>query len=433
MDSILSKYLKDGSLESQGQFTISPLKALEKFGRHAFPRKTAWLTKMLQAVATGSPSPKMSVVLGPKSVRLNLAGGWQGGADAASLMSEGLNLKEKGFGDPLVDALRYVASAGPASLDLLSVQSGTAKISRLTRESVENFQMEWPEKGTFLEIQISGEVDLGSKAEMGEELSQASGFLGFPVTLNGKAMQGSLLRKGRSGYVPGPGGFRLSHLGISALAEQRAVSGHVLKSRNEMNEADLCYRFLPSMNSGVVLNWAVDGVILKRQRAPMAGRGELQLLLPFETDNADLSGFDFTASPKTNHLLDRCTPLVTNLIVSGGGTSPGASGPNLSGFLRKHKSVFSPLFSILWGLNYVVLFVAFMVFLVVVSDFSNHGLRRTVGMLGVLGVLLSPTVIISLLQGMLIGPEAENVYPSAIVQPPPEQVNAVPLSQLDWR
>ena len=68
-----------------------------------------------------------------------------------------------------------------------------------------------------------------------------------------------------------------------------------------------------------------------------------------------------------------------------------------------------------------------------VSDFSNHGLRRTVGMLGVLGVLLSPTVIISLLQGMLIGPEAENVYPSAIVQPPPEQVNAVPLSQLDWR
>ena len=83
MDSILSKYLNDGSLESQGQFTISPLKALEKFGRHAFPRKTAWLTKMLQAVATGSPSPKMSVVLGPKSVRLNLSGGWQGGADAA--------------------------------------------------------------------------------------------------------------------------------------------------------------------------------------------------------------------------------------------------------------------------------------------------------------------------------------------------------------
>ena len=97
VDSILAKYLKDGSLESQGQFTISPQKALEKFGRHAFPRNSAWITKVLQAVATGSPSPKMSVSWGPKSIRVNLAGGWHGGADAVSLMSEVLNLKEKGL------------------------------------------------------------------------------------------------------------------------------------------------------------------------------------------------------------------------------------------------------------------------------------------------------------------------------------------------
>lgn len=50
MTDFLSKFQEDGQLVSQGQFTISPRKALEKFGRHAFPRKTAWLTKFLQAV-----------------------------------------------------------------------------------------------------------------------------------------------------------------------------------------------------------------------------------------------------------------------------------------------------------------------------------------------------------------------------------------------
>lgn len=434
MDSILSKYLQDGSLESQGQFTISPKKALEKFGRHAFPRKTAWLTKLLQSLATGSPSPKMRVSLEPKSLRINLAGGWQGEADAATLMSEVLNLQEKGFGDPLVDGLRYVASSAPLSLDLLTVKNGEAKISRMSRESVENFQLEWTKRETFLEIQLSGETDLGSKAEMEEELVRAAGFLGFPVTLNGKALQGSLLRKGRSGYVPGPGGFLLSKLAIKPKAEQRAISGHVLKNRNQMDEAELCFNLRPSREPMLVLNWAVDGVVLKRQKATTEGSGELHLLLPFQKEQADLSGFDFTFSSREHHLLDRCTPLVTNLIWSDNGrTSSNSAGGRLAGSLSRYRAVLTPVVSAFWMLNYLVLLVAFIVFLIAVYDIASLGFQRSLRTIVFLLSLFIPTLFLWGLESMIMGSEPESDYPSAIVQPPPQQVSAVPLSQLDWR
>ena len=71
MTDFLSRFRDGGQLVSQGQFTISARKALEKFGRHAFPRKTAWLTKLLEAVAPCNKA-EMKVTVTPEKLSVTL-------------------------------------------------------------------------------------------------------------------------------------------------------------------------------------------------------------------------------------------------------------------------------------------------------------------------------------------------------------------------
>lgn len=293
----LSKYLEDGQLESQGQFTISPQKALEKFGRHAFPRRTAWLTKLLQAVALAH-KPEMKVVTQPDKLSVTLSGiGFVRSAD--TLLQIAFDMDKCGFGSPLIDGLRYLAATCPEQLDLICVKSPRCQIARFQREGVELFELDWQEKTEFLEIQINGERDLGSPSEMAEELKIAAGFLDFPVTLNGKKLQGSLAKSDSSGHVPGPGKLAMNLLSDRLKREQRTMAGLPVRSKVRTDEAQCCYVTRSSRNGRIVLNWIHDGVVLKRESAPANGNTEVQLLLPFDADKADLGGFDFQPSPRS--------------------------------------------------------------------------------------------------------------------------------------
>lgn len=427
MQDLISKYLQDGTLESQGEFTLSPQKALEKFGRKAFPRKTAWLTKLLQAVAGTTQGAEMAVVTKPGQTSITLKGkNFFLGAD--TLMQKVLDLEKCGFGDPLIDGLRYLASAQPQSLDLLSVDRQDCKIARLTKDGVQVFHMEWPEDTSFLEIQISGQVELGTESEFKDELHMAAGFLGFPVSCNGKKLQGAWAGSG-SGHVPGYGETRLAQLAKKFHQEQRTLTGQVLGQRPDTDRIELAYSVKPAREGSITLNWADKGVVLRRERTRISRKQEVQILLPFQQAQADLGGFNFQHNFHSKQLLDGCTPLVANLLankkteVNGGFKVPQS--------VSKWKFLLRPVVSLLWFLNYGWLVLSFCAFIVGLNDIFTHGWNAVLFLAVGTVIFLAPTFILMWLKTWLDEPVTSE-EPAALQPQSWEQVAVTPLSQLEW-
>ena len=268
---------------------------------------------------------------------------------------------------------------------------------------------------------------MGTQSEIGEELKIAAGFLDLPVTLNGKKLQGGLVKGGNPGHVPSPGGIALESLSSRFQEEQRTAAGLSIKARVHTREAECCYLTRPGKNGQIVLNWIRNGVVLKRQSTPAQGRADVELLLPFDTDRADISGFDFETSPTSVQLMDKFTPLATNLEVGGRkATTGGSQAPRST---KTIKYLFLPVVWLMTIANYLVLFFALCVGLIAINDFQYKGFSGIIShILGIAGLLI-PSFVLARLKYWVEEPDTqpETDQPAHI-----PQAAVLPLSERAW-
>ncbi len=424
MANFLEQFLQGGTRESEGEFTISPLKSLEKLGRHSFARSTDWAVKLLEA---GSAEKGVSQIR-----FVHKRSGWsvtfEGMSGSASEILDSVFNPQHGLADPMLGALRFLFVQQPETLALVSIAGGRVELGLCQGGEVQLSRLTLPGQPDLVELQFTPTGQEGSSKEVERALVEAAGWMELPVLFNGKRLEGQRLKGVTCSHVSGRGRLDTHRL-ASAFGEYKRSAGG-LKLFQEGTIGDVEAACAVGKGPGkLVVYWLSHGVILKSKAADLEGVSyTVHLLLPFDTSNADLTGFDFSPSEVSRAELDRCTGLVANLAREGPGPSRALIGAGKAASATLKVGRKSGLFQVVLGVagffNWGLVFIALITLLVGCAEGSRLGLREFLRWAAYAAVWMVPTFLIAWARSALIDSSARGPAPAAV------SVAATPLSSL---
>ncbi len=314
LDALIGSFQSDGQLDSVGEFSLDPMKALKKLGDFALPRPAAWVLLAVQAaVAAGCESCQVDVarhrvdfVLSPaRQVDLHQL--------IEATLAGDLNLApEMGY----LSSLIRVCVARSWALHLFKVTPDEAVGLKLEQN---NLSWEKGEKGegSALAFSISRPYESRAGEEKKELLYQAH-MAPLELSLNGKRIDtfdrdhlSSLLGHGREinlavAASAGTPGFALPKDSPESLGKQHFEGLALFEARSPKPE--------------VRLNWLRHGVVIKRDVISSGYDVEAHSYVYADDLETDLSGFDLQQSPLREErrrlglkmLHDACREAMTN-------------------------------------------------------------------------------------------------------------------------
>lgn len=291
LDELLGSFQVDGQLESEGQFSLNPMKALKKLGEFALPRPEAWVLLAVQAaVAAGCQTCEIDVGRTRVDFVLSPAPPIDLHHLVESTLSGNLNLApELGF----LSSLLRICVARSWSLHLFKVTPEEAVGLKLDADAL-RWEKGEPGEGSALAFSVNRPSDPRVGAEKKELLYQAH-LAPLELSLNGQRIDtfdrdhlSSLLGHGREinlslAASAGSPGFHIPADSPEGLDKQTYEGLALFEARSPKPE--------------VRLNWLRYGVVIKREVVSSGYDVEAHSYIYCDDLETDLSGFDLKQVP----------------------------------------------------------------------------------------------------------------------------------------
>jgi hypothetical protein len=322
MEQFLKQLSTEGLLQSKGSFTLDSSKTLEKLGQASLPRKTAWVTKLLQvAVMEGANS--FSLSRKRRSWELEIGDSHLSAHEAARQVLQDEIPSPGSVFHPLQYALRFLITS---KLENLAICSGKElaifKDGKLTLLETETDNSAGPR----LILKWNGRAALGNNRELKSELLRSSGFLDLRVRFQGRLLRRKPSQNALYGCVQLQDGVQEDSLNMRRLdplfgqVGYDATGTRGVGTPDETRPVDAAFVLerCEAGKGGVCCHWSCHGVPLLSEFTSFSSTPlRLDFILPFPLERSDLTGWSFRNEDKKMAVIAALDPVARALVEFG--------------------------------------------------------------------------------------------------------------------